>query len=294
MIKLVPRFSVYVRAWAKTQESGLQSITPLFLGFLLIVANASISAADSLSIGPAKPFPQVVREAKDALVFVQVSTNVDTLVIQATGFIVLPSLLMTTCAHPFFDQDTIGSTVIIPDTSRILVQFQNAKRGFRAQLVTHRRDRDVALLQVIPNQSGLDSVAVRPLLLAKTQELEEGLEIAVSGYDLSGQPVKMFGQIRHRATTHKGIVSSLLLVGPSGEPEFVDSFQADMLVNRGVSGAPVYRASDGQVVGMVKSFQGKEISGVPVNFGLVNCVPAWAIATILFDIAPPDNAPKTQ
>lgn len=108
-------------------------------------------------------------------------------------------------------------------------------------------------------------------------EVRDGERIAVSGYPLA-EPALI--------TTSGGIASAFgtevqqvqLPSAPAGltVPDIADSYLADVAVNPGNSGGPVYRVSDGGVIGVCVAFRiasGKNPSPFYYNSGLSVVVP---------------------
>jgi len=152
---------------------------------------------------------------------------------------------------------------------------------------------DLALVKLKPNpfasgkQSGISrtpsgDIAMNALYGLAPLTLErprDGAAIAVSGYPLA-KPVLV---------TTTGIIasaweSSVADVSPPGAPsgftmpDFADSYLADVAVNPGNSGGPVYLTASGAVVGVCVSFnvaEAKDTAGTPLryNSGLSVVVP---------------------
>ncbi len=146
----------------------------------------------------------------------------------------------------------------------------------RAEIFTERQDRDIALLRVLVASSVQDSLGLAAVSTQKTSLIVEGMEIGCTGYDLA-QTSKRFNKTYIWPTTHKGVVSSTFKIGPSVNQQFLDGFQADIIINKGTSGSPIYSAKDGLVIGMCRGFKGIELGDIVINYGLAVCVPIWAI-----------------
>jgi hypothetical protein len=235
-----------------------------------------------------RDFCDIVNEMKASIAYLNVCTNVDSIAIVGTAFLIDSRGYLATCAHAFFDTVRQDSVTLIPDTSRVYLKFELAREFLRAQIVAVRIDRDISILQLAEDQPGTASIPMRQVSFAETRDICDGLDIACTGYDLAGQTDLRFGRTYRRLTTHRGIISSIFVVGPADTLEFLDAFQADMLINPGASGSPVYEASTGKVVGMIKGTRGKELLGVPINFGLADCVPGWAIIRLAESVILPD------
>ncbi len=237
-------------------------------------------------------FPDIVSSIKNGIAYVNVSTSIPSIASKGTAFLIDKSGVLATCSHIFFDTLKYGRSVGIPDTSHILVRFHYHQNFYKAAVVASREDRDIALLQVSFRPGEVDSLNVVPVQLGSTEETREGVDLACAGYDLD-QRTRPFGRTYHWLTTHRGILSCAEWIGPEGDQEFLNSFQADMLVNRGASGSPVYLAESGRVIGMIKGFQGQDTCGVTINYGLADCVPIWAIVRLLLQWQTPVAAPDT-
>lgn len=229
-----------------------------------------------------KSFPDIVDQIKRAIAYLEVGTNVKGCSKQGTAFLIDKNGILATCYHTVFDTGTHQGEPMIPDTSRIYVKFHVHDKSFKAQVVICRDDRDIAILRIRAEPGHLDSSNVLPATFARVDDIREGVDVASTGYDLTQQS-KRFGRTYFWPTTHRGIVSSVRWVGPGVHDEFLDSFQADMLVNKGASGSPIYLAKDGRVIGMNTGFMGQQKEGILVNYGLANCVPAWAISKLYHD-----------
>ncbi len=225
-------------------------------------------------------FPDVVREIKRCAAFVEIRTNNDTLLRKGTAFLLDRSGIAATCWHNLFETTHVDpGTAIVPDTAKIFLQFFDRKPVYQATMVDQEPGKDIALLQVAIPVDDYSKYSLAPIEFTHVSEIEEGLDVGCTGYDL-GQKSDTFGREFKWFSTHRGIVSCRMDIGASEKDEDLTQFQASMLVNKGSSGAPVYRADDGRLVGMVKSFMGRELPGAVVNYGIANCVPALAIAKL--------------
>jgi S1-C subfamily serine protease len=150
---------------------------------------------------------------------------------------------------------------------------------------------DIALIQVVQNPFATEQrpfikalapdADVYPLLglaTLSTSEVRDGEQIGVSGYPLA-EPALV---------TTSGVIASALEVNiqqaqtlgaPAGYtmPNIADSYLADVTVNPGNSGGPVYRISDGGVIGVCVAFRiGHDSNGPGMffyNSGLSAVVP---------------------
>lgn len=263
----------------------------LWLIIFLIISQCTISAQSRITSN-AEPFCDVISKIKFSIGYLNICTNVDSLAVTGTAFIIDQRGYLATCAHPFFDTTSRDSILLIPDTSRIYVKLETSDKFFRVCISSYRIDRDIVILKFLPNQAGLSPNLFIPVAFGETIDICEGLDIACTGYDLAGQTDIKFGRIYRRLTTHKGIISAVFAVGPADSLEFLETFQADMLINKGASGSPVYEVETGKVLGMVKGMRGRELMGIPISFGLADCVPSWSIIRVADNAIPPQSQMK--
>ncbi|MCK4606791.1 MAG: trypsin-like peptidase domain-containing protein [candidate division Zixibacteria bacterium] len=240
-------------------------------------------------------FPDVVDKMKRSIASVGVRTNVDSIEKRGTAFLIYLAAdhgLLATCRHTLLKPSMHKDMRVIPDTSRIYVTFHEHEEVFKAQVLVDQEERDIAIICIELKQAKADSLELLPVNLAKAREIRDGLDIGCTGYDLT-QKTKRFDKTYLWLTTHRGVVSCTFAIGPTQGEEFIDHFQADMLVNKGASGSPVYKAGDGRVIGMCQGFKGKEKEGLLVNHGLANCVPIWAVYKLLIDWVELHRSPDT-
>lgn len=256
----------------------------IFVVALLLSFNLSLFAQQSdTSFVKEKPLPEVINQIKKSLAYVEAKTNVEGVVKQGTGFLItlVDNIgVLATCRHILFEPGEYEGQKVLPDTSRIMVRFHNHKQFVNAYLLADREDRDIALLCVILDTLLSESYALSHITAAKVPETEEGMEAAYTGYDLT-QHTKKFGKLYLWPTTHRGIISSLRLIGPEGDVEFLDYIQLDVVSNKGASGSPAYLARSGKVIGIVTGMLAKEVEDVTVGFGITNCQPIWAVFRLL-------------
>lgn len=119
----------------------------------------------------------------------------------------------------------------------------------RAFLIELDPEHDLALI-------GFEGEPVKPLLLAPEHTVREGELLAFTGFPLG----TVFGLY---PATHRGIVASIapiarpVMNGVGGSESFrtgassYDVYQLDATAYPGNSGSPVYRLSDGAVVGVI-------------------------------------------
>ena len=126
--------------------------------------------------------------------------------------------------------------------------------GLKASLLGTDPKHDLALLKI---EGGVPP----PLKLGNSSGVREGEAVAFTGY-----PIGLV--LGLNPTTHSGIISAIspiVLPPPSSRAvsrdivEFLrqpfDIFQIDATAYPGSSGSPVYRISDGQVIGVINIMQ---------------------------------------
>lgn len=254
--------------------------------FFILVVCASITCgqtelennAENKQSGQ-KSFPDIVDQIKRGVAYLEVETNIKGQSKIGTAFLIHKLGILATCRHTLFDTSSYEGKPMVPDTSQIYVKFHEHETSYKAQLLIQRKDRDIAIIQVKANRARLDSLDLLPITFGRSNEIREGLDIACTGYDLT-QKTKKFDKTYYWLTTHRGIVSCVFAIGPEESQEFVDFFQADILINWGVSGSPVYLADNGKVVGMCEGFMVQKKEELVLSSGLANCIPAWAICKL--------------
>lgn len=124
-------------------------------------------------------------------------------------------------------------------------------KGVKVEIVAQDEFHDLAILEQ-------ESVQLSPLTLESDPEkVEEGFEVAFTGY-----PIGLI--LGLNPTTHRGIISNIApLVKPSPSSRIMDGnlirhldqpyevFQIDAVAYPGNSGSPVYRTSNGRVIGVI-------------------------------------------
>ena len=124
-------------------------------------------------------------------------------------------------------------------------------KGVKVEIAAQDEFHDLAILEQ-------ESVQLSPLTLESDPEkVEEGFEVAFTGY-----PIGLI--LGLNPTTHRGIISNIApLVKPSPSSRIMDGnlirhldqpyevFQIDAVAYPGNSGSPVYRTSNGRVIGVI-------------------------------------------
>ena len=223
-----------------------------------------------------------------------------TLNVLGTGFWVSENGLVMTAGHVIEEAQRLmaslpGSRLMIGQSIPSITDPEFTIRGsfnyLESEVVEEDPRHDIALIQAMKNPFAIEQrpiiktsapdTDVYPLLglaTLSTSEVRDGEQIGVSGYPLA-EPALV--------TTSGGIASALganiqqaqALGVPLGYtiPNIADSYLADVAVNPGNSGGPVYRISDGGVIGVCVAFRiGRGSNGTSMflyNSGLSVVVP---------------------
>ena len=187
---------------------------------------------------------------------------------------------------PIDDKIGLNRTVVPPEPA-----FRGYFSGFKFEEIDEDTVHDLALLKLNANPSVITAVLKTPngsvrkivqVVAAKfsLRRPEEGEPIAVSGYPLRS-PVMV--------TTSGAIASSWEVDRrdmPPGTPgallsRLADSYLADIHVNHGNSGGPVFSVTDGSVIGVCVSIVPDSMGDSPYNSGLSSMVPAKYVIELL-------------
>jgi S1-C subfamily serine protease len=207
-------------------------------------------------------------------------------------------------SHPLFDHMSIA--MAIPNTTSKVLTSRADFSGVGFTVIARDERHDLALLKATSQLK--DSTAIETPdgnVTAHPKQavlylgpLHDGDAITVSGYPLNQNVL---------ITTSGAIASSdaleIQMIRPPGAPEYfslpdiADSYVADVRVNPGNSGGPVYLTKSGTVVGVCVSFQPASVmsktngeyrevtqpNGAPLvyNSGLSVVVPAKYVADLL-------------
>lgn len=209
-------------------------------------------------------------------------------------------------SHPSIDHMSIG--MAIPDTKSKVLNLRAGFSGVGFTVVARDERHDLALLKATSPLKDTKAIMTPDgNVTAHPKEavlylgpLRDGDAIAVSGYPSIDQIVLI--------TTSGAIASSdaldIQMVQPPGAPQYfrlpdvADSYVADVRVNPGNSGGPVYLTRSGAVVGVCVAFQVTPVmskvngeyrevtqptNGEPLvyNSGLSVVVPAKYVADLL-------------
>jgi len=183
-----------------------------------------------------------------------------------SGFCASPDGLIVTCAHvamefvKFYDPNTPkliedgggGPTRVKVHTPIVLFfQYVNEKWSagcFEAQGMVSSKKEDIALISLGPMVSPSGEIQPYPFLEVDTSVQLEGEEIACGGFPLGDD----LHDVMSSATRsfHFGHIGAVL---PFPMVKAPSMYQLDIFINPGNSGGPVFRKSDGRVVGIVSS-----------------------------------------
>ena len=156
-----------------------------------------------------------------------------------TGFMITPGGCFLTCAH------------VVRDAQRITFVAEGTETPREAKVLEVDPDGDLALLHV-SDLAGSTSWMVLP---SPTAAPTLGDNIALFGYPLGGN-------LGISLTYSQGVVNSLR------RQENVSILQLDAGAAPGSSGGPVFRRSDGHVVGVLTSGLAQQAGGMLVNFAV--------------------------
>ena len=183
----------------------------------------------------------------------------------------------------------VGDGTIIVTNCHTIVQIEEEKRlnqlrifhkkfharGEKVTLLTKDETHDLALLKI-------QGKKLPPLKLADSVNVQEGETVAFTGY-----PIGFI--LGLNPTTHVGIIAAIapiILPSPNGRAikkelvEFLrqpyDIFQIDATAYPGNSGSPVFRISNGEVIGIINMVfvKGKKENLLKEPSGITYAIPA--------------------
>lgn len=191
--------------------------------------------------------PAVPRELTRC-VGLMICRTADGTVHTGTGFVVSPGGHLITCHH------------VIHDSVDTVICFEGTKTLRKVEVIASDPDSDLALCWLSDKNGAPDW-----LILAAT-DLESGLgdELGLLGYPLGAS-------LGISVTYSQGIVNSLRKDGE------VPVFQIDVGAAPGSSGGPVFRRSDGKVIGVLTSGLHFPDRGMLINFA-VDIRTLWRLA----------------
>jgi S1-C subfamily serine protease len=219
-----------------------------------------------VQFSPGASLPDVIDALRPVVVQISVSSG-GTLRRVGTGAWIHSSGLVVTALHVIRQAQRAGDvdggepTVQVGVAQRLDEQERGNFVHLSADVVAVDERRDLALLRVTPNPLPAGGLAVPggvvpvPTAIASldSRRVRDGEGIAVSGYPVV-EPVLV--------TTTGTVASSwafdLSQLPASAGPllaELDDLYLIDATINPGDSGAPVYRTSDGTLVGICLSFR---------------------------------------
>ena len=174
-------------------------------------------------------------------------------------------VILATAKHLFVDLSVKDSVVWVVDTSEITTLFHKSPyKKYKSSLLYIDPDLDIAFLSLA--YSSIAALQIRRVGYQASQLLREGQLLGCTGYDLTQRSLSSRG-VYYWPSSHTGILSCKREVDSSNKAVLM---QADMLLNKGASGAPVYLTNNGKVCGMVVAF---EPTRDGLNSGLVNIIP---------------------
>lgn len=273
------------------RESSRARFISLIVTLVIICTFKPYPVRAQSSIVDDYAFPNLVDSLKRSIAFVQVKTDKSPIVMMGTAFVTGwcdGRLLLSTCYHTLFRASiNRDSGEVKPDTSLIHIVFEGETNVTTrpARVMISREDRDIAILGIPMSLDSAKALRILALKSCSTDEIRVGLAVASTGYSLSLITTE-FGKQHVWTLTYSGIINSVRIVGPESDQTLIDFLQVDMLLNEGASGSPIYRMSDGRVVGMFNELMGGTTKdGVLVPLGVSSCVPAWAIYKLIDDYA---------
>jgi hypothetical protein len=181
----------------------------------------------------------------------------------ATGFFVDTCGLVATNRHVIDVFSQLRRDPRSGETSLAALGFFPSDDGIGWQMLTFRVVDSYALSQFSSSDKwygkevpdiGFVQLAVQavPTLRLATERfyVKAGMEIATIGYPLGNAPLQVLGKLNQASPLIRhGIVSSLFPC-PTALPH---GFTIDIMQQGGSSGSPIFRSSDGVVVGMMSS-----------------------------------------
>ncbi len=212
--------------------------SPILLTGLLVVLQVAVSA--SAQSVPATE--NIVAQVKPAVVMIETDRG------WGTGFFVSCDGYLITNNH------------VLEDAQRATVIYRNRWR-LTGEVIKTDPEMDLALLKVNANTS------FPTVVLGDSDEVKEGMAVAVTGYPLPNILVEEFGSSL-QCSTSQGIVSAIRGTAVPGIFRSRPLVQYDAGSTQGNSGGPIYSIETGEVIGVVFSgIRGTEFIslGIPIN-----------------------------
>ncbi len=237
----------------------------------LLAARSACSAAE--------PLVEAVDRVKPAVVAVGVFKKqpVPMVRLLATGFVVDAEGHVVTNAHVTEQLKRHGK----PDTFHVFFSDRPLGRGLPVELVIEDKVHDLAVLKIKADKPDkLTTVEV-----ARTHRTKLGQTVGVYGFPMGGT-IGLHGSVGH------GIVSSIAPVALPGRKAADGSsapvrrtphkvLHLDLRALPGNSGSPVFRVSDGKVIGIVSMIAGVKTGDNAPATGITYAVGVDHVQTLL-------------
>ena len=226
--------------------------------------------------------PETVQQLKPSVLMVGTYAETDTprFNFRGTGFAVLEGRHVLTNAH------VIPEAAALIEGRRLVVQVPEGKGRWSqrtALVVAQDASRDLALLSI-------DGAPLKALRLAATEQLREGMDIALMGFPLAGA-------VGYTAVTHRGVLAAMTDVvlpppvaqalSPRAIRQLRDGsfpvMQLDVTAYPGNSGGPVFEPDSGLVLGVVSMvlIKGTRESALSAPTGITYAIPADVAAEFM-------------
>jgi S1-C subfamily serine protease len=237
----------------------------LLTAFALLVTACSIDAQETIKPPAGKTLTEMIQQVRDCIVRIEVNFP-DGVRSVGTGFFVNTDGLVLTARHVIYPvgeahpPDRIRAEVRIPTFQYGKAAIAASWVDFPSSVVATDNAHDLALLK--PTQgtpfpeigmirTPTQHVTVKPLVgKLASQILRDGEPIFTSGYPLD-LPILI--------TTSGFIASSDPMTYDFAAQSLLDIYWADMQVNPGNSGGPLFSLESGKVIGMVLMFLNTQV-----------------------------------
>jgi outer membrane protein assembly factor BamB len=221
-------------------------MSPLTLRRLLAAAVAMVALCLVAGSARAASVPDTVSRVRPAVVMIEARSG--EAMMWGTAFFVSSEGVLLTNNH------------VIQDAQHATVIYRNHDR-LEATVLAADAEADLAVLKV-------DAGGPFPTVaLGDSDELQEGVAVAVTGYPTPRDLVWEFGTSVQSSTTF-GAVSALRRSAVPGVVRSRPLLQYDAATSHGNSGGPIYRLDTGEVVGVTRlgAPAGESLYlGVPIN-----------------------------
>ena len=225
--------------------------------------------------------PETISRVRSSIVAIGIfkKTQSPPFQFRGTGFAVGDGTLIATNAH------------VIPDLpfkeggelSVLVKSGKNEGAIRRVQLVNRDANHDLAILR-------MDGPPIPPIELDRNANIQEGHEIAFTGFPIGGA-------LGFSHVTHRGIISSITSIAPPmgnsnqlSEKSVLrirqgvfDIYQMDAVAYPGNSGSPVYAVDNGRVIGIVNMVfvKGSKESALTQPSGISYAVPVRFLTDLM-------------